>query len=589
MSGADIVVAYIKDNNDHVLYDMHGIVGTNAQPIMDESQDYKLLDFDKRGDSIMVKFSRKLTLCNKHDRPITPDTQRIIWAYGDGKYGYHGGKRGTHSVLLVDYADKKETQVIDKNTTTIDLLMTEETLSTDKTTYMCKAMRMPKLDGKRHLIRTDPIIQPGNEALVHHILLYACSGKFNSSKVNEQHKCTSDNMPNEFRRCRGGSVLVHAWAIGAGGFPYPKEAGLSFGAPGDPDILLMETHYDNPKGLAGLKDKSGLKLFLSSDLRPMDAGVLTVGHSLVPHLIPPKEKAFVSHGFCSSTCLESEEQTTQPKIFAAGLHSHLQGRKIVVRLVRDSDGTETKRITQDLTYDFNFQEAKYLQEMVELPKGHSVHVECTYNTMEYDKPVTGGESTREEMCLAFLWHYPINKGSLWCLSRPWFPLRDFATDVMGWSLDAQSRVTDELVLDGKNVKGQYSSLVMAESEEIWKNKMVKEKWQEYARLPKYIPECRGTTNSNEAVNRTRPSGSWQNYIDMSSMIQPVLSKTLPNDVCDVPTKSGSQEESSNEDNTGGGNGIKNEKRDVKTYSYASTVYNNVFLSIFTLLIYFNFK
>lgn len=57
-----------------------------------------------------------------------------------------------------------------------------------------------------------PYVQKGNEAFVHHILLYECHGDFNESYFDEGAPCNSRaNMP--YLRCRGAS-LVAAWAVG---------------------------------------------------------------------------------------------------------------------------------------------------------------------------------------------------------------------------------------------------------------------------------------------------------------------------------------------------------------------------------------
>lgn len=45
------------------------------------------------------------------------------------------------------------------------------------------------------------------------------------------------------------------------------------------------------------------------------------------------------------------------------------------------------------------------QDTLILP-GDGLITECTYSTIERDKPTLGGYSTKEEMCLAFVLHYP---------------------------------------------------------------------------------------------------------------------------------------------------------------------------------------
>lgn len=327
-------------------------------------------------------------------------------------------------------------------------------------------------------------------------------------------------MPEHIKGCRR-LPIIHAWAIGGSTFNYPENAGLSFGAENDPNFFLMEMHYDNPKRLNGLVDESGLRLYMTTELRPMEAGILTVGSTTSKSqlIIPPKQTSFVNTGFCSGTCFHENVTQQKPKVFASFLHAHLQGRKIVARLVRDSDGVEVKRILQDLNYDFNFQEVKYLPEMIEIPAGHSIHVECTYNTMAYDKPVLGGESTQEEMCLAFLWHYPIMKPRM-CLSFPTFQYSPFQRNELGWKIyydktRQRSIINESLILDGKQFRGNDAWRALTTAEVWTKYPNIAKKYQDYATLPNSGTIC---------GNRLGP------------YIKPKLTKKLPYDACAAQNK-----------------------------------------------------
>ena len=49
---------------------------------------------------------------------------------------------------------------------------------------------------KQHLFRVDPIVEKGNEAFVHHILLYECYADEDAlKKIPEQGPCAVKNMP----------------------------------------------------------------------------------------------------------------------------------------------------------------------------------------------------------------------------------------------------------------------------------------------------------------------------------------------------------------------------------------------------------
>ena len=53
----------------------------------------------------------------------------------------------------------------------------------------------------------------GNEAHVHHLLIYLCDG-LNHTHVGNGGDCDGDNVANEVSECRGGTVIA-AWAVGA--------------------------------------------------------------------------------------------------------------------------------------------------------------------------------------------------------------------------------------------------------------------------------------------------------------------------------------------------------------------------------------
>ena len=57
--------------------------------------------------------------------------------------------------------------------------------------------------------------------------------------------------------------------------------------------------------MAGQTDSSGIRLWVTKDLRQWDAGLIESG--VLPHmfhLIPPGDLSFASLGVCSTSCLE---------------------------------------------------------------------------------------------------------------------------------------------------------------------------------------------------------------------------------------------------------------------------------------------
>ena len=52
----------------------------------------------------------------------------------------------------------------------------------------------------------------GNEAHIHHLLIYLCDG-LNHTHVGNGGDC-DNNVANEVAECRGGTIIA-AWAVGA--------------------------------------------------------------------------------------------------------------------------------------------------------------------------------------------------------------------------------------------------------------------------------------------------------------------------------------------------------------------------------------
>merc|ERR1712079_833175 len=99
------------------------------------------------------------------------------------------------------------------------------------TLYWCTMLKLPTLPGKHHLVGYIPKIQSGNEAYVHHMMLYECHddqrGSWESFEhhVNSGYECNTPNMPRDFKKCKG---IVAGWGVG-GGLLFPGGGRLPHG------------------------------------------------------------------------------------------------------------------------------------------------------------------------------------------------------------------------------------------------------------------------------------------------------------------------------------------------------------------------
>ncbi|KAK3762286.1 hypothetical protein RRG08_037936 [Elysia crispata] len=408
MKSSDIVIGWVKDGQAYFA-DRHA--EGHFLPSKDTSQDWTLVKAQEVGQYTILKVGRQLETCDAEgDLPILPGTTRVIFAYSrsdpttDDAISYHGTTRGTKSVLLLDPpASDQQDSALPSDVKVLELKSGNVSVPSSDTTYWCTFWKLPDLGGKHHMIRYEPIIQPGSENLLHHLVLHYCTGTAGDSDYFPSSFNCYQNVPSAARNCRSSALL--GWAVGGKTFNYPKDVGYPFGGARDPTYFMLETHYDNPYRRSDLVDDSGLRLYLTEELRPNEAGSIMVGVRVNSyHIIPPYQKSFLNQGFCGEDCLAEALDNQEIHVFANLLHSHLIGSKMRLRHFRDD--AELPPIQEDNNYDFDYQETRPLSPHRTIKKGDSILMECEYDSTGRTGVTYGGLSTREEMCLSFVMYYP---------------------------------------------------------------------------------------------------------------------------------------------------------------------------------------
>ncbi|GFG39856.1 hypothetical protein Cfor_08836, partial [Coptotermes formosanus] len=401
-----------------------------GEPEVDQSQDYELLLGYENGTHTVIRFRRQYDTCDQRDYRITNDTMRVLYAYHSEDPAprtgsklatllYHGPtQRGFRSLYLLERVNLEEP--LPRDLLIWDLRNPMVTLpASEDTLYWCKIFKLPNVRRKHHMVRYEPLHDSGNSVYMHHVIVYECQGnevEFEAHARDRGQVCYQPSMPPLFFNCNN---VVIAWGIGSEGFSFPPEAGY----PLDPDVgpryFMMETHYNNPTQDADITDSSGIRVYYTASLRRHDAGVLSVG--LDPnwrHIIPPGQPEVVSEGHCISACTQQALPPRGIDIFGVALHTHLIGRKVRLRQIRD--GVEQPPITSDNNYDFSYQEYRRLQNPVKVYPGDHLIAQCVYNSKGRTTITLGGLTTREEMCLVFALYYPRVDMSL-CHSLPSLP------------------------------------------------------------------------------------------------------------------------------------------------------------------------
>ncbi|RUS69044.1 hypothetical protein EGW08_023195 [Elysia chlorotica] len=406
MKSSDVIIAWVKDGQAHFA-DRHA--EGHFLPAIDSSQDWTLVMAQETGQFTMLKVARPLETCDDQDVPIKPGTTRVIYAYSqtdpssDDAIGYHGNTRGTKSILLLDPpTNEQHEEDLPADVKILEFTNRNVSVPSEDTTYHCTMWKLPDLGGKNHMIRYEPIIQVGHETLIHHMVLYYCSGTVSDGSFPTSDFNCYVNPPTLTYSCY--NILV-AWAIGGKVFNFPKNVGYPVGEANDPGIFMLETHYDNPRMRSDFVDSSGMRMYVTSQLRQHDAGIIMVGVNVDKyHIIPPYEESFLSQGICHESCLAEGLGGQEIHVFANFLHAHLLGSKLRTRHFRN--GTELPPLQEDNNYDFDYQETRFLNEERVIKKGDSLVVECECDSTKRTGITYGGLSSREEMCESFMLYYP---------------------------------------------------------------------------------------------------------------------------------------------------------------------------------------
>jgi mono/diheme cytochrome c family protein len=252
-------------------------------------------------------------------------------------------------------------------------------------------------------------IEPGNDALVHHVLLFnldptleIAAGETNAMRI----AALDDESPDrEGWPCFGASGegtapsgVPVSWAPGQGITAFPDGVGYRVGAD---DLLVMQIHYNLA---AQVGDAPPVQTTLR--LRTADA-VEREGFFDLPD--PFLESAFGPEPASLAPGQEAVDYTWELEVdpllqglpafdlFGVLPHMHGYGRRLRFDVVHD-DGSETCGVEVP-RWDFDWQLYYFYEQPVRLEPGDRIRVTCTFDTREATEPVMPGWGTNNEMCL----------------------------------------------------------------------------------------------------------------------------------------------------------------------------------------------
>lgn len=215
---------------------------------------------------------------------------------------------------------------------------------------------------------------------VHHWILYE------TATPQEEGGSKRCSMPFDAKFLQG-------WAPGGTNRVMPNDIGLAL--PTSDRWLILQLHYWNVAGYTDVRDRSGVAMCTTTNLRPKTAVVSTLGSANID--LAPRSMGKVVTGRCTPAITEPIH------VLSANPHMHGRGRRLVTEVLRGGSEAAVETLVDEPRFDFQSQRA-YPSSLVIQP-GDVLRTSCTYDNPSESR-VTFGEKTEDEMCFDFLTVWP---------------------------------------------------------------------------------------------------------------------------------------------------------------------------------------
>ncbi|XP_063846627.1 dopamine beta-hydroxylase-like isoform X1 [Scylla paramamosain] len=438
LEGADLCVLW-TDWHGRVHF-QNAFVDSSLRLDVADHQDCQDFRYKVRDDVVKFTFSRKFDTCHPHHYVIQRGTTHVVWSWGAGPLYRLSGvlAKGDHTGLvrveLLKPALPPATQGDD--TQVLEVRSQKVRVPAEETTYWCTVERLPdSFSEKQHVLQFGPVIEAGNEDLVHHMELFHCEYPPEVTVPKYQGPCAAPDRAPEIDACKR---VLAAWAMGASPFVYPLEAGLPIGGPDFNPYVMLEVHYNNPRILAGRVDSSGLALHYTRRLRAHDAAIMELGLEYTAKMaIPPHLLSFTLSGYCVPECTALGLPAEGIHVFGSQLHTHLTGVRAWTKHLRD--GTELEDLNRDDHYSTHFQEIRRLPHPVHVLPGDTLIMSCEFSTMDRDNITVGGFAISDEMCVNYIHYYPRTDLEVCKSSIDSSTLINYFSFMKRWELQSTSR------------------------------------------------------------------------------------------------------------------------------------------------------
>lgn len=236
-------------------------------------------------------------------------------------------------------------------------------------------------------------IRPGDRATVHHVLTFVDSTGA-SAALDEAE-------PGPGYTCFGGPGFTSTGSLGGwapGARPLELPENVAFALP-SASRVVVQVHYHPHHGEPSA-DRTQVGLYFSDAPSPKEMRFVPLVNQTFT--IPPNDPHYrVDAAFPIAVPFPL-------KLWLVAPHMHLLGKEMTVQM-RRPDGTTECLIRID-DWDFNWQGTYHYATPIDVPAGTRLSLTAYYdnssnnprNPNDPPQPVSWGEATTDEMCLAFL-------------------------------------------------------------------------------------------------------------------------------------------------------------------------------------------
>jgi dopamine beta-monooxygenase len=385
MPGADVAVAMISAPGNVIIDDY--FTTDFVQPTRDcaRPSDWTLVTSETNVSTTVVEFWRFLRGSSAvEDRPIEDNGQptKLIFAYGVGTaFAYHGVNRHATSFNLFTVSSRIAAMKARPDTLSVRWGMTNYQIPSRATTYAYSpCYNAPATSGGAvpAIIGFDTDAQQANAKYIHHIIV--------------------KGYPNA--KCNG--FPVDLWGIASLHVPlvFDDDIGVDM----THASYNIEIHYANPSQVSGVVDSSGVTVYYTYLKRAKSAGLLQLGDPKVLTLWDLTPGITGARFTCPSAC--TKQWASDITVFGDLLHMHQVGAMMHTRF-KFPNGSQLTRSVE--YYSFATQQNSEFAPFV-VPRGTAMDTTCWYKIAPGGDKVQFGLASTEEMCIHFLYYYPVQSG-----------------------------------------------------------------------------------------------------------------------------------------------------------------------------------